>query len=202
MKHTVPRSADARAAISCDRCGQTWTADVFSEAEFTSIDFIGGYDSVFEGGSQVELDLCQQCLKQTLGQWLRVSGRGHEETAPARDLKAFDPARHGGEVLERLAVDASSAADRSSLVIDAALDAVERSETRIEKTESVARLTGMFGIPDEATRIEQMRCGIASSSGARNREGADQIGIVAVGLIERDLGTVKFSGKVHYCPVK
>lgn len=203
MKHTVPCSADALAAISCDRCGQTWTADAFREAEFTSVDFIGGYGSVFGDGSQVELDLCQQCLKLALGQWLRVSDRDHEETALARALKAFDPARHGGEVfadapvsLERLAADASAAAaDRSSLVIDAALDAVEQSERRIEKMESVARLKGMFGVPAKATPIERMRCGIASS-GAVTPDGTDQVGNIVVGLIERDLGSGQFVGKV------
>ena len=98
MKHTVPCSAEALAAISCDRCGQTWTADAINEAELISIDFIGGYDSVFGDGSQVALDLCRRCLKQTLGQWLRVSDRDHAEAAMARDVKAFDPARHGGDV--------------------------------------------------------------------------------------------------------
>ena len=202
MKHTVPCSAEALAAISCDRCGQTWTTDAIREAEFTSIDFIGGYDSVFGDGSQVELDLCQQCLKQTLGQWLRVSDRDHDETALARDLKAFDPARHGGEVfadapvgLERLAADATAAADRSSLVIDAALHAVEQSDRRIEKMESVARLKGMFGVPNQAVTIEEMQCGIASSS-AGTRDGTDQVGNIVVGLIERDRGTGQFSGKV------
>jgi hypothetical protein len=78
MKHTVLCSADAKAAISCDRCGRTWTVDVVSEAEFTSVDYIGGYDSVFGDGSQVELDLCQQCLKQSkrgLETLLPVEGR-------------------------------------------------------------------------------------------------------------------------------
>ena len=202
MKHTVPCSAEALAAISCDRCGQTWTADACNEAELTSIDFIGGYDSVFGDGSQVELDLCQRCLKETLGQWLRVSDRDHEETAMARDLKAFDPARHGGEVfadapvsLERLAAHASAAADRSSLDIDAALDAVEQSERRIEKMETVAQLKGMFGVPDQATTIEEMQCGVASAD-AGTRDGTDQVGNVVVGLIERDRSTRRFSGKV------
>lgn len=201
MKHTVPCSAEALAAISCDRCGQTWTVDALGEAEFTSIDFSSGYDSVFGDGARIELDLCQQCLKQTLGQWLRVSDGDHEETAMARALKAFDPVRHGGEAfadapfsLERLAADASAAAG-SSLVIDAALDAVVQSESPTEKVGSVAQLKGMFGVPDKAITIEQMQCGTASS-GARTRDGTDQVGNVVVGLIERDRGTGQFSGKV------
>ena len=202
MKHKIPAIDSALSSITCDRCGQTWQADTVDAAEFTSIDFTGGYGSIFGDGSHVELDLCQQCLKQTLGQWLRVSDRDREETALDRDLKAFGPRRHGGEVfadtpvsLERLAADASAAADRSSLVIDAALDAVEQSERRIEKMESVARLKGMFGVPDQAVTIEQMQCGNGFSS-AGTRDGTDQIGNVVVGLIERDLDTGQFSGKV------
>jgi hypothetical protein len=87
MRHTVPSSTDTLAAISCDRCGETWTADTLSASEFTSIAFTGRYDSVFGDGSQVEVDLCQQCLKQTLGQWLRVADRNYDEDALARDLK-------------------------------------------------------------------------------------------------------------------
>lgn len=202
MKHKIPATDSALSSITCDRCGQTWQADTIDAVEFTSIDFTGGYGSTFGDGSEVELDLCQRCLKQTLGHWLRVSDRDHEETALARDLKAFDPAKHGGELfadapvgLERLEVDASAVADRGSLVIDAALHAVEQSDGRVEKMESVTQLKGMFGLPAHTTTIEQMRCGVALS-GAENREGADQISNVVVGLIERDLGTGQFSGKV------
>ena len=119
-----------------------------------------------------------------------------------RDFDAFDPGKRSGKVfadtnfgLELLAEDACTAADRSSLVIDAALDAVVQSESPIEKVGSVARLKGMFGVPDKAITIEQMQCGIASS-GARTRDGTDQVGNVVVGLIERDRSTGRFSGKV------
>lgn len=202
MKHKIPVMVDALSSITCDRCRQTWQANTIDAAELISIDFIGGYDSVFGDGSQVELDLCQRCLKETLGQWLRVSDRDHEETAMARDLMAFDPARHGGEVfadasvsLERLAAHASAAANRSSLVIDGALDAVEQSERRIEKMETVAQLKGMFGVPDQGTTLEQMQRGVASAD-AGIRDGTDQVESVVVGLIERDRSTRRFSGKV------
>ena len=61
--------------------------------------------------------------------------------------------------------------------------------------ESVTQFKGMFGPPDHTTTIEQMQCGVALS-GAGNREGTDQSGNAVVGLIERDLDTGQFSGKV------
>lgn len=58
--------------IVCDRCGTTAKADELSRQEFVSIDFVGGYDPVFGDGALVKLDLCQHCLRDTLGRWLRV----------------------------------------------------------------------------------------------------------------------------------
>jgi len=58
--------------IVCDRCGKETTRD---EAEFhgmTSISFRAGYGSIFGDGNHVEVDLCQHCLRETLGAWLRV----------------------------------------------------------------------------------------------------------------------------------
>ena len=202
MKHKVPTQDFALSSITCDRCKQTWQADTVDAAEFTSIDFTGGYGSIFGDGSQIKLDLCQQCVKTVLGLWLHVSDDGGHEDALSRALDAFDPVKHGGEAmadapvgLERLATDARAAADRSSLAIDAALDAVEPSDKRIEEMESVAQLKGIFGPPDHVMTIEQMQCGVASS-GAGTCEGARPIGNVVVGLIERDLNTGQLTGKV------
>jgi hypothetical protein len=33
---------------------------------------VGGYSSIFGDGNSVSIDLCQGCLKQNLGPWLRV----------------------------------------------------------------------------------------------------------------------------------
>ena len=202
MKHKIPAIDGALSSITCDRCGQTWQAGTVDATESTSIDFTGGYGSIFGDGSQVKLDLCQRCLKTVVGLWLRVSDHDRQEHALPRNFDAFDPGKHRGDVfadatfgLEMLAEDACAAADRSSQAFDAALDAVEQSKKRIEKMESVTQLRGMFGLPDHTTTIEQMQCGVASSS-AGNLEGADQIGNVVVGLIERDLDTGQFSGKV------
>jgi hypothetical protein len=202
MKHKTLAIDGALSSITCDRCGQTWQSNTVDAAEFTSLDFTGGYGSVFGDGSQVKLDLCQRCLKTALGLWLRVSDHDRQEHAPPRDFDAFDSGKHGGKVfadatfgLELLAEDACAAADRSPQAIDAAIEAVEQSKERIEKMESVARLKGMFGAPDHTITIEQMQCGNASPN-AGTRDGADQIGNVVVGLIERDLDTGQFGGKV------
>ena len=203
MKHKIiPATDGAPSSITCDRCRQTWQADTVDAAEFTSIDFTAGYGSIFGDGSQVKLDLCQRCLKTALGLWLRVSDEDRQEHDLPRDFDAFDSGKHSGKVFadamfgqELLAEDGCAASDRGSQAIDAAIHVVEQGKERIEKTESVTRLKGMFGLPDHTTTIEQMQCGVASS-GAGNREGADQIGNVIVGLIERDLDTGQFSGKV------
>lgn len=202
MKHKIHAMDGALSSITCDRCGQTWQADTVDAAEFTSIDFTGGYGSIFGDGSQVKLDVCQRCLKTALGLWLRVSDHDRQEHALPRDFDAFDSGKNGGKVFadatfgqELLAEDGCAASDGSSQAIDAAIGAVEQSKERIEKMESVTQLKGMFGLPDHTTTIEQMRCGVALS-GAGNREGADQSRNVVVGLIERDLDTGQFSGKV------
>ena len=201
MKHKIPAIDGALSSITCDRCGQTWQADTIHAAEFTSIDFTGGYGSIFGDGSQVKLDLCQRCLKTALGLWLRVSDQDRREQDLPRDFDAFDSGKHGGKVFadatfgqELLAEDGCAASNGCSQAIDA-IDAVEQSKERIEKMESVTQLKGMFGLPDHTTTIEQMQCGVALS-GAGNREGTDQRGSAVVGLIERDLDTGQFSGKV------
>ena len=201
MKHKTPAIDGAMSSITCDRCGQTWQADTVDAAELTSIDFTAGDGSLFGDGSQVKLDLCQRCLKTALGLWLRVSDHDRQEHALPRDFDAFDSGKHGGKVFadatfgqELLAEDGCAASDRSSQAIDAAIDTVEQSKERIEKM-SVTQLKGMFGLPDHTTTIEQMQCGVALS-GAGNREGTDQRGSAVVGLIERDLDTGQFSGKV------
>ncbi len=57
--------------ITCDICGKTFT-DVMETQEFLSIDFYGGYNSIFGDDNKVECDVCQYCLKEKLGQYVRV----------------------------------------------------------------------------------------------------------------------------------
>lgn len=58
----------------CDRCGLEMhrRGSDFEWQERVSIAFRAGYDSVFGDGNLVELDLCQHCLRDLMGPWLRV----------------------------------------------------------------------------------------------------------------------------------
>lgn len=79
--------------IRCDRCDRlAEVGDAELEfQEFVSIDLKAGYASIFGDGNHVQVDLCQHCLKDVLGPWLRI------EDPSAKTLGLFDPDRHGGE---------------------------------------------------------------------------------------------------------
>lgn len=61
----------------------------------TSIGFDAGYDSIFGDGNRVAVDLCETCLRDTVGAGLRV--RTSADTSLATKLAAFKPELHGGE---------------------------------------------------------------------------------------------------------
>ena len=60
----------------CDKCGRIFLAenqeDTFEMQEFLHHRSIGGYGSVFGDEAMIELDLCQNCVKEILGSYLRV----------------------------------------------------------------------------------------------------------------------------------
>jgi hypothetical protein len=58
--------------IKCDRCCKVTARDELDFHAMTSIGFSAGYASIFGDGNRVEIDLCEHCLKDTLGEWLRV----------------------------------------------------------------------------------------------------------------------------------
>lgn len=58
--------------IRCDRCDKEAHRTEFDFEQMTSIGFDAGYGSIFGDGSRVEIDLCEPCLRATLGTWLRV----------------------------------------------------------------------------------------------------------------------------------
>lgn len=82
--------------IRCDRCGKEVERGEVGFGEMTSIGFDVGYDSIFGDGNRVEVDLCEPCLRDTLGAWLRV--KTPADTPLAKMLEAFKPEVHGGEV--------------------------------------------------------------------------------------------------------
>lgn len=83
--------------IRCDRCGLLATNGEIEFHEMTCIDTKAGYGSIFGDGNDVQVDLCQHCLKFTLASWLRVIEPAQQERSLQWRLDQFDPTRHGGE---------------------------------------------------------------------------------------------------------
>ena len=81
--------------IRCDRCAKEVERGKIGFGEMPSIGLDAGYNSVFGEGNRVEVDLCEPCLRDTLGPWLRVKTLA--DTPFAKMLAAFKPEVHGGE---------------------------------------------------------------------------------------------------------
>jgi hypothetical protein len=63
-------------SLTCDVCKKTISlSDNYEDSmiEFIKIDFVGGYFSPFGDMHRVEGDICHDCLKEHLGQYLRIS---------------------------------------------------------------------------------------------------------------------------------
>lgn len=63
---------EAVSEITCDCCKTRFTGNDAGWFEIRSIEFVAGYLSTFGDGNTISIDLCQDCLKQELGPWLRV----------------------------------------------------------------------------------------------------------------------------------
>jgi len=89
MKIEAVRSQPYIQSLICDRCGREAERDGLECEfhEFTSIQNRAGYGSIFGDGNRVEVDLCQHCVKDTLGAWIRI-------TDP---LDSYSQEEHGGE---------------------------------------------------------------------------------------------------------
>lgn len=60
--------------LRCDRCGVEAQDDVdCGFNNFVSLGFDAHWGSSMGDGNRIDLDLCHDCLKETLGPWLRVS---------------------------------------------------------------------------------------------------------------------------------
>lgn len=84
--------------IACDRCGREAERNETEFHEMTSISFRASYGSIFGDGNQVEVDLCQHCLQDILGAWLRVEEPANTDLATRPQ---FGLERHGGNSLCR-----------------------------------------------------------------------------------------------------
>jgi hypothetical protein len=61
--------------VVCDRCHREMGPDNkdFELQERTAIRFRGGYGSIFGDGNLVEADICQNCLQEVFGKYLRIT---------------------------------------------------------------------------------------------------------------------------------
>lgn len=59
-------------ARTCDRCKTRYT-DSMELQEFLKINKTAGYASIFGDMNSLDLDLCQYCVRATLGPWLLVA---------------------------------------------------------------------------------------------------------------------------------
>lgn len=64
------------AACICDRCKRRMTPDDLDWYERVSLNWRGGFDSIFGDGAEISIDLCQQCVKDALHAWLRITPPG------------------------------------------------------------------------------------------------------------------------------
>ena len=67
--------------LVCDRCAREADHEDFEFFEFLSFANKGGYGSVFGDGNEIEIDLCQHCIKEILGPWLRNRPEGWQQAA-------------------------------------------------------------------------------------------------------------------------
>lgn len=60
-------------SVTCDVCKKTYTeANAMELQEFIHIQERCGYGSIFRDGDTIELDMCQHCLKDRLGEFVRI----------------------------------------------------------------------------------------------------------------------------------
>jgi hypothetical protein len=58
----------------CDVCKKEYDCkeDILEVQEFLSVDNYCGFNSVFGDGNTVKADICQHCVKELLGNYLRI----------------------------------------------------------------------------------------------------------------------------------
>lgn len=78
LEYRVVKSSEVCACV-CDRCGLRMVPSDIEWGGKLSLSWRGGFGSVFGDGVLVSVDLCERCVRDALGQWLRcesVDGGG------------------------------------------------------------------------------------------------------------------------------
>jgi len=77
QKIEIKEEVEKIVSITCDVCDKSYTYNtesdnIFETQEFIHISNVVGYGSIFGDGNRIELDICQHCLKEKLGQYIRI----------------------------------------------------------------------------------------------------------------------------------
>jgi acetyl-CoA carboxylase beta subunit len=67
-----------KANIEYDMYTKKQVEAIYEIQEFVNININAGYGSVFEDGSKYEVNICQHCFKEKLGQYIRKVGSENE----------------------------------------------------------------------------------------------------------------------------
>ena len=59
--------------LRCDVCGVDIFQDELEMQEAFFLYKVGGYNSVFGDGREIDIDICQYCLKDKLGEYCTVT---------------------------------------------------------------------------------------------------------------------------------
>lgn len=74
----VTQTVEWTSAIICNKCGRTCKIPEESGdlelQEFLSVEWHGGYGSIFGDELHCSLDLCQHCVMETVGKYVMVMG--------------------------------------------------------------------------------------------------------------------------------
>ena len=129
--------------IRCDRCGRLFEHNDVEFHEAASIDLKAGYGSVFGDGNDVQIDLCQHCLKLTLGRWIRVVEPGQNMRSLKHFLDLFDPEKHGAK-FPAVADDSLVAPDDMPVQERQSIDVDDHKPRR-----QIGLLAGKLKVPDD-----------------------------------------------------
>ncbi|MGF6636518.1 antitoxin Xre/MbcA/ParS toxin-binding domain-containing protein [Paraburkholderia sp. MM6662-R1] len=122
------------AACTCDRCGRRMSPEDGDGEwhERASLAWRGGFHSVFGDCTDLCIDLCQHCVKATLGEWIRVTH--HDLADGASDLRSVVLA--GTTSSPTPAVDAAYF-DSLRAFIKTAIEFVEKNGLPLEASQKV-----------------------------------------------------------------